>query len=85
LQLISRDSGTQFGRETNYVFYKIPKGGNFEDLKIVGKSPATNPLEPCYYHSFMITENWILLNETPMRLHVTDMVKVKAKGQGVGK
>lgn len=77
--------GTQFGRETNYVFYKIPKGGNFEDLKIVGKSPATNPLEPCYYHSFMITENWILLNETPMRLHVTDMVKVKAKGQGVGK
>lgn len=77
--------GTQFGRETNYVFYTIPKGGNFNDLKVIGKSPATNPLQPCYYHSFVITENWIILNETPMRLHVPDMVKVKAKGHGVDK
>ena len=30
--------GTQFGRETNYVFYKIPKGGSMKDLTIVGKS-----------------------------------------------
>jgi len=77
--------GTQFGRETNYLFYKIPKGGSYKDLKEVGKSPATNPMQPCYYHSFVLTENWIILNETPLRLHVPDMVKVKAKGHGVGK
>ena len=30
--------GTQFGRETNYVFYKIPKNGTMKDLTVVGKS-----------------------------------------------
>jgi len=77
--------GTQFGRETNYLFYKIPPGGTYADLKIVGKSAATNPLQPAYYHSFCLTENWIILNETPMRLHVPDLVKAKAKGHGVAK
>ena len=46
---------------------------------------ASNPLEPCYYHSFVITENWIILNETPMRLHVGEMIPAKAKGHGVAK
>lgn len=77
--------GTEFGRETNYCFFRLKKDCPFSEIELIGKSAATNPLEPSYYHSFCITENWIILNETPMRLHVPDMVKVKAKGSGVDK
>merc|ERR1719209_815936 len=77
--------GTQFGRETNYCFYKIAPGKSFKDITLVGKSSASNPMQPCYYHSFCITDNWIILNETPMRLHVPEMVPAKAKGYGVDK
>jgi len=77
--------GTEFGRETNYCFFRLKKDRPFSEIKLIGKSAATNSLEPCYYHSFCITENWIILNETPMRLHVPEMIKVKAKGSGVDK
>jgi beta,beta-carotene 9',10'-dioxygenase len=42
----------------------------FENTKVVGEIPITDPMYPGYYHSFGMTKNFMILFELPLRINV---------------
>ncbi|ELW62969.1 Beta,beta-carotene 15,15'-monooxygenase [Tupaia chinensis] len=75
--------------KTKYVMFKIPAMG--PEAKKKGKSPlkhtevfcsipAHSLLSPSYYHSFGITENYVVFLEQPFRLDILKMATAYVRG-----
>ncbi|ELU09558.1 hypothetical protein CAPTEDRAFT_212572 [Capitella teleta] len=63
--------GTRFGKDTSYVIMKVPPpepgcAEPLENAQLVCSVPARWPSYPSYFHSFGMTENYIILVEQPL-------------------
>ncbi|ELU08442.1 hypothetical protein CAPTEDRAFT_20779 [Capitella teleta] len=73
--------GTRFGKDTSYVIMKVPPpepgcAEPLENRQLVCSVPAHRPSYPSYFHSFGMTENYIILVEQPL---VTNVFKLLAR------
>ncbi|NXC22492.1 BCDO1 dioxygenase, partial [Corythaeola cristata] len=67
--------------KTKYILFKIPpsvpekerKKSCFKHLEVVCSIPSRSLLNPSYYHSFGITENYIIFIEQPLKLDIVKM------------
>ncbi|CAH1249331.1 BCO2 [Branchiostoma lanceolatum] len=80
--------GSQFGKETSYNIIKVPrpdKGQNdsLEKAEILYKIPATYPRSPSYYHSFGITDNYIVFVEQPLTMNLLRLFTARIRGVGM--
>lgn len=61
---------------SQYLIFHIPDGDDkFENIKIISKVPARWKLNPCYMHSFGITENYFVIIEQPLVLSAIDILR----------
>jgi beta-carotene 15,15'-monooxygenase len=69
--------GVIYGQETTYVFAVTKNPKNFDnpnlenpftETSIIGTIPATD--EPSYFHSFGMTDNYIIAFESPLKLNL---------------
>ncbi|NWH93108.1 BCDO1 dioxygenase, partial [Aegithalos caudatus] len=74
--------------KTKYLLFKIPssvpeqekKKSCFKHLEVVCSIPSRSLLHPSYYHSFGITENYIIFIEQPFRLDIVKMATAYIRG-----
>jgi len=77
--------GSRFGKNTEYIFSvtKNPKNTNqsvtdaLGETSIIAEVQASESLYPAYYHSFGMTENYLILFESPLRLDITKLIARK--------
>ncbi|XP_064016058.1 beta,beta-carotene 15,15'-dioxygenase isoform X1 [Pogoniulus pusillus] len=73
---------------TKYVLFKIPssvpekekKKSHFSHVEVVCSIPSRSLLHPSYYHSFGMTENYIIFVEQPFRLDIVKMATAYIRG-----
>ncbi|KFP90818.1 PREDICTED: beta,beta-carotene 15,15'-monooxygenase [Apaloderma vittatum] len=73
---------------TKYILFKIPpsvpeqekKKSCFKHMEVVSSIPSRSLLHPSYYHSFGITENYIIFIEQPFRLDIVKMATAYMRG-----
>ncbi len=74
--------GSSFGRNGKYCLFKIPNVENaFESASIVCSIPIERPLNPAYYHSFSLTDNYYIFIEQSYVLSVSTMAMSKITGK----
>ncbi|CAJ0571217.1 unnamed protein product, partial [Mesorhabditis spiculigera] len=58
------------GPRHEYIFMKCPSGRRqqLSNTSVLGSVPFTDQPYPAYYHSFGMTENYLVLFETPLRI-----------------
>lgn len=65
---------SNFGRRSTYNIVCIPPAidgnGAFERATLLASIPVTRPFFPSYYHSFCMTENYIVFIEQPLVVSV---------------
>ncbi|XP_078066762.1 beta,beta-carotene 15,15'-dioxygenase-like [Mustelus asterias] len=76
--------------KTKYLFVKIPnikpeqtddkKDTCFKNCEILCSIPCHSLLNPSYYHSFGMTENYIIFIEQPLKLDILKMATAYFKG-----
>ncbi|EYC06252.1 hypothetical protein Y032_0077g1104 [Ancylostoma ceylanicum] len=75
--------GSMFGPSSKYIFARTenpllaqegPSGRCLENTELLGMVTATDTLAPSYYHSFGITENYIILFESPERINMKKLM-----------
>lgn len=68
--------GNMVGRESFYTILKIPKEkiealpDPIREVEIFSKVPVTNSLKPSYFHSFSLTQNYIIVHEQSLKMDV---------------
>ncbi|KAI1285612.1 Carotenoid isomerooxygenase [Halotydeus destructor] len=63
----SYNIGSHFGC---YNIIMFPKDGGFESGRIVASIPTKHPLNPSYYHSFLMTDNYFVFIEQPLVISI---------------
>ncbi|RWS20960.1 beta:beta-carotene 9':10'-oxygenase-like protein, partial [Leptotrombidium deliense] len=63
---------------TSHVIIKIEKSLN--NMSIVAKIPIENKMNPSYYHSFSMTENYFIFIQQPLITSTTSLMKLFIKG-----
>ncbi|XP_001380954.3 beta,beta-carotene 15,15'-dioxygenase isoform X2 [Monodelphis domestica] len=74
--------------KTKYLVFKIPptipekkkKKNNLKHLEVICSIPSRSLLSPSYYHSFGITENYIIFLEQPFKLDILKMATAYIRG-----
>ena len=74
--------GSKFGKSTEYIFAvtKNPKNDNkthteaLKETSVIAKIHASDSLNPVYYHSFGMTENYLILFESPLRIELAKLL-----------
>lgn len=76
-----------FGTYYKYDFFyyylcseKEKKKSHFKHLEVVCSIPSRSLLHPSYYHSFGITENYIVFIEQPFKLDIVKMATAYIRG-----
>nr|QNU40513.1 EcBCO-like5 [Palaemon carinicauda] len=59
---------------TCYSIVKMPDG-RLRDAKVVASIPSRRKLEPSFYHSFAMTENYWVFIEQPLVLHLSKIIE----------
>lgn len=75
----------EFIRNIILIFYhsyseKEKKKSCFKHLEVVCSIPSHSLLHPSYYHSFGLTENYIIFIEQPFRLDIVKMATAYIRG-----
>lgn len=75
---IQAQDGIEIPKKYNFIFYRLyseteKKKSRFKHLEVLCSIHSRSLLHPSYYHSFGITENYIVFVEQPFKL---DMVKL---------
>ncbi|KAI1727196.1 retinal pigment epithelial membrane protein [Ditylenchus destructor] len=65
--------GMRFGKDTSLVFVRTDnskdKTGTFGDnTTLLGEIPLVDKNNPCYLHSFAMTENYLVVFESPLKM-----------------
>lgn len=47
---------------------------SLEHTRLIGKLPCSDPFSPGYYHSFGMSENYMVLFEAPVRINIKKMI-----------
>ncbi|KAG8434465.1 hypothetical protein GDO86_012732, partial [Hymenochirus boettgeri] len=85
----SYNMGNSYGRQgTLYNIIKVPaKNHTTEDklqgVEIVCSIPAKSTLKPSYYHSFGMTENYIIFVEQPLTINILKILTSKMSGASI--
>uniref|UniRef100_A0A8C7YW35 Beta-carotene oxygenase 1 n=1 Tax=Oryzias sinensis TaxID=183150 RepID=A0A8C7YW35_9TELE len=70
--------------KTKYIFFQIPaKDKNtpaLKKVKVICTVPCHSLLSPSYYHSFGMTENYIIFIEQPFKLDILKMATAYMRG-----
>ncbi|KAM4721781.1 beta,beta-carotene 15,15'-dioxygenase [Rhinophrynus dorsalis] len=82
--------GTSIGDKgrTKYVIFKVPssvpdnekKKSPLKHAEVLCSIPARRLLSPSYYHSFGMTENYIIFIEQPLKLEIVKMATAYFRG-----
>ncbi|PIK44851.1 hypothetical protein BSL78_18299 [Apostichopus japonicus] len=62
--------GSSFGMQAYYKIIKFPSADLQRDSTVLCQIPASSSLYPSYYHSFGMTENYIVFVEQPLTINV---------------
>jgi len=82
--------GSKFGRhKSSYVVFKVPPPTDgdsdpYNKAEILCKIPAADPLKPSYYHSFAMSENYIVVLAQPLHIKIMSMVWIQLKWSNRG-
>ncbi|XP_027021164.2 carotenoid-cleaving dioxygenase, mitochondrial isoform X2 [Tachysurus fulvidraco] len=81
--------GNSYGRKgTLYNIIKVPPGNEAGDDTLQGAkvlcsiSPAEKN-KPSYYHSFAMSENYVVFIEQPIKIDIMKIVTARMKGKGI--
>ncbi|XP_020848373.1 beta,beta-carotene 15,15'-dioxygenase [Phascolarctos cinereus] len=74
--------------KTKYLVFKIPptmpenkkKKNNLKHLEVICSIPSRSLLNPSYYHSFGVTENYIIFLEQPFKMDILKMATAYVRG-----
>ncbi|XP_028931461.1 beta,beta-carotene 15,15'-dioxygenase [Ornithorhynchus anatinus] len=74
--------------KTKYVVFKIPsdvpdkekKENHLKHIEVLCSIPSRSLLNPSYYHSFGVTENYIIFLEQPFKLDILKMATAYIRG-----
>ncbi|KAK0402591.1 hypothetical protein QR680_016422 [Steinernema hermaphroditum] len=74
--------GSTFGSSGEYVFVRTDntKEGDFKATTKIGSIPMNSVLNPSYYHSFGMTEDYIVFFECPLRMNVPKLLASTVTG-----
>ncbi|KAE8592642.1 hypothetical protein XENTR_v10018831 [Xenopus tropicalis] len=81
--------GNSYGKQgTHYNIIKIPATGpetegTLQGVQIVCCIPAKNTMRPSYYHSFGMTENYIIFVEQPIKINVLRILTSNLSGASI--
>ncbi|XP_051787766.1 beta-carotene oxygenase 2b isoform X7 [Erpetoichthys calabaricus] len=81
--------GNSYGRQgTTYNIICVPPqkenaNHTLEGSRIVCSIPSKENMKPSYYHSFGMTENFIVFIEQPIKLNLLKMLTSKIQGKGL--
>ncbi|TKR71949.1 hypothetical protein L596_019477 [Steinernema carpocapsae] len=75
--------GSKFGKGGEYVIAKTEntKTEAFKLTNKIASIPMNNSLHPSYYHSFGMTQNYLILFECPLTMNVWKIMVAKLRGQ----
>ncbi|KAL3179051.1 hypothetical protein MRX96_038298 [Rhipicephalus microplus] len=71
--------GTKMGLHPGFVLIHYPSSG-LSGVRAVGKIPFSSRTSIPYVHSFGLTENWAVVVEQPLALHLPTMLRCKLLG-----
>uniref|UniRef100_A0A3Q4GSY5 Beta-carotene oxygenase 1 n=1 Tax=Neolamprologus brichardi TaxID=32507 RepID=A0A3Q4GSY5_NEOBR len=73
--------------KTKYVLFKVPavsdkgkKGPALKNVEVICSVPCRSLLMPSYYHSFGMTDNYIIFVEMPFKLDILKMATAYMRG-----
>ncbi|NXE38199.1 BCDO2 oxygenase, partial [Ptilorrhoa leucosticta] len=81
--------GNSFGKHgSSYNIIRVPPqesghGDTLEGAKVLCSIPPMDRAKPSYYHSFGMTENYIIFIEQPLRLNLLKIITSKLRGKAI--
>ncbi|NXH43037.1 BCDO2 oxygenase, partial [Dicaeum eximium] len=81
--------GNSYGKHgSSYNIIRIPPqepghGDTLEGVKVLCSIPPMDRAKPSYYHSFGMTENYIIFIEQPLRLNLLKIISSKLRGKTI--
>ncbi|XP_060080497.1 carotenoid-cleaving dioxygenase, mitochondrial-like [Ylistrum balloti] len=64
----------------SYCLFRIPAGSDITDGKVVASVKSRWKLNPGYYHSFAVTENYYVFVEQPLVINVLKILTARIRG-----
>ncbi|XP_033763808.1 LOW QUALITY PROTEIN: beta,beta-carotene 15,15'-dioxygenase-like [Pecten maximus] len=65
----------------SYCIFRIPGGSDFKDSKVVASVKSRWKMNPGYYHSFAVTENYYVFLEQPLVANVFKILTSRIRGK----
>ncbi|NXV64182.1 BCDO2 oxygenase, partial [Molothrus ater] len=81
--------GNSYGKHgSSYNIIRVPPqesghGDTLEGAKVLCSIPPRDRAKPSYYHSFGMTENYIVFIEQPLRLNLLKIITSKLRGTAI--
>ncbi|NXS82367.1 BCDO2 oxygenase, partial [Erpornis zantholeuca] len=81
--------GNSFGKHgSSYNIIRVPpqesgRGDTLEGAKVLCSIPPMDRAKPSYYHSFGMTENYIIFIEQPLKLNLLKIITSKLRGKTI--
>ncbi|NXS37677.1 BCDO2 oxygenase, partial [Pomatostomus ruficeps] len=81
--------GNSYGKHgSSYNIIRVPPqepgcGDTLQGAKVLCSIPPRDRAKPSYYHSFGMTENYIVFIEQPLRLNLLQIITSKLQGKAV--
>ncbi|NXU10993.1 BCDO2 oxygenase, partial [Pardalotus punctatus] len=81
--------GNSYGKHgSSYNIIKVPPqdpslGDTLEGAKVLCSIPPMDRTKPSYYHSFGMTENYIIFIEQPLKLNLLKIITSKLRGKAI--
>ncbi|NXA58842.1 BCDO2 oxygenase, partial [Mohoua ochrocephala] len=81
--------GNSFGKHgSSYNIIRVPPqesghGDTLEGAKVLCSIPPMDRAKPSYYHSFGMTENYIIFIEQPLKLNLLKIITSKLRGKTI--
>ncbi|NXT69145.1 BCDO2 oxygenase, partial [Chaetops frenatus] len=81
--------GNSYGKHgSSYNIIRVPPqepghGDTLEGAKVLCSIPPRDRAKPSYYHSFGMTENYIIFIEQPLRLNLLKIITSKLRGKAI--
>ncbi|NXC52299.1 BCDO2 oxygenase, partial [Aleadryas rufinucha] len=85
----SYNMGNSFGKHgSSYNIIRVPPqepghGDTLEGAKVLCSIPPMDRAKPSYYHSFGMTENYIIFIEQPLKLNLLKIITSKLRGKTI--
>ncbi|NXM16601.1 BCDO2 oxygenase, partial [Ploceus nigricollis] len=81
--------GNSYGKHgSSYNIIRVPPqesghGDTLEGAKVLCSIPPRDRAKPSYYHSFGMTENYIIFIEQPLKLNLLKIITSKLRGKAI--